>query len=63
MRDTASHLLTRAQTDGTVRDDLKTDDLLALATGIALTSLPAHRLETLLDLVRHGYLAPGRREH
>jgi hypothetical protein len=34
---------------------VREEDLLALATGIALTGLPMDRLETLLDLVRHGY--------
>jgi AcrR family transcriptional regulator len=55
MHDAASRLLTRAQADGTVRAELREEDLLALATGIALTGLPMHRLETLLDLIRHGY--------
>jgi AcrR family transcriptional regulator len=55
MRDAAARLLTRAQADGTVRSDLRTDDLLALATGIALTGLPTPRLKKLLELIRHGY--------
>jgi AcrR family transcriptional regulator len=55
MRDAASQLVGRARAAGLVRADLGAGDLLALATGIALTGLPAARLETLLDLVRDGY--------
>jgi AcrR family transcriptional regulator len=57
MQDAASQLLKRAHDAGTVRADITTTDILALASGIALTGLPGTRLDTLLDLVRDGYQA------
>lgn len=61
MHDTAARLLGRARDAGTVRAELSTGDLLAAATGIALTGLPAPRLDSLLDLVRYGYSTAGAR--
>lgn len=55
MQQAASRLLTRAQDAHAIRAELSAADLLVLATGIALTGLPAARLEVLLDLVRDGY--------
>lgn len=55
MREAASRLLARAQAVGTIRGEVRAEDLLALATGIALTGLPTRRLDVLLDVVRHGY--------
>jgi hypothetical protein len=57
MQDAASQLLKRAHDASTVRADITTTDILALASGIALTGLPGTRLDTLLDLVRDGYQA------
>ena len=55
MHRAASRLLTRAQDAHAIRAELDATDLLALATGIALTGLPAARLEIVLDLARDGY--------
>ena len=55
MRDDASQLVDRARDAGTIREDVSASDLLALVSGIALTGLPAIRLEMLLDLIRDGY--------
>jgi AcrR family transcriptional regulator len=57
MHDAASQLLKRSQDADAVRADITTTDLLALASGIALTGLPSTRLDTLLGLVRDGYRA------
>jgi AcrR family transcriptional regulator len=61
MHDAAIRLLTRAQAADAVRADLSAGDLLALATGIALTGVAKSRLDQLLDLIRHGYSSPGPR--
>jgi AcrR family transcriptional regulator len=55
MHTAAARLLTRAKDVHAVRADLNATDLLALASGIALTGLPATRLDRLLDLARDGY--------
>jgi AcrR family transcriptional regulator len=55
MHDAAAGLLDRAQAAGAVRAEVSPGDLLALATGIALTSLPAGAHERLLELARRGY--------
>jgi Transcriptional regulator SbtR-like, C-terminal domain len=59
MHDAASRLLARAQAAGVVRADLIASDLLALATGIALTGLFPSRIDQLLELIRHGYTSAG----
>jgi AcrR family transcriptional regulator len=58
MHTAADRLLKRARTAGTVRRDVRAADLLALATGIAMTGLPESRLDALLALARHGYATP-----
>jgi AcrR family transcriptional regulator len=55
----AERLLERARAAGAVRSEIRAADLLALATGIALTGLPDDRLALLLGLVRHGYATPS----
>jgi AcrR family transcriptional regulator len=55
METAAARLLARAQHAGTVRSELTTADLLAVASGIALTGLPEDRLDALVDLIRNGY--------
>jgi len=47
-------LLTRAQQSGTVRADVTASDLLALASGIALTSADADQIDRLLLILRRG---------
>jgi AcrR family transcriptional regulator len=54
MHSTASALLVRAQRAGTVRADLTSADLLALANAIALTGADTAQIERLLDLIRCG---------
>jgi AcrR family transcriptional regulator len=54
MRTTAARLLLRAQNAGTVGADVDLSDLLALASGIALTSTDAGQTERCLELVRRG---------
>jgi AcrR family transcriptional regulator len=58
MHATTSALLDRARQAGAVRHGLATEDLLALATGIALTGADADQLTRLLTVVRHG-VEPG----
>jgi hypothetical protein len=55
MHRAASLLIARAQDAHAIRSEVTATDLLALATGIALTGLPAARLEMLLALARDGY--------
>jgi AcrR family transcriptional regulator len=55
MNAAARTLLARAQAAGTARSEIDARDLLALATGIALTGLPGDRTERLFALARHGY--------
>lgn len=55
MQDASSKLVNRARDAGAIRTDISASDLLALATGIALTGLPTARLDALLDLIRDGY--------
>lgn len=59
MQTAAACLLTRAQDAHAVRAELSATDLLALASGIALTGLPANKLDTLVDLIRDGYRSAG----
>jgi AcrR family transcriptional regulator len=59
MHTAAERLLKRALAAGTVRGEIRAADLLALATGIAMTGLPQNRLEALLALARHGYASPS----
>ncbi len=54
MHATASALLVRAAKTGAVRPDLAAADLLALATGIALTGADTDQVARLLAVVRHG---------
>ncbi|MGY0060196.1 TetR/AcrR family transcriptional regulator [Streptomyces sp. LZ34] len=58
MHTSASALLTRAQSAGTVRADLNASELLALANGIALTTTDATQAERLVVLVRQGTDTP-----
>jgi AcrR family transcriptional regulator len=55
MHASAERLLERARSARTVRAEIRAGDLLALATGIAMTGLPDDRLERLLALARNGY--------
>jgi AcrR family transcriptional regulator len=55
MNGAAGRLLARAQAAGRARSEVEPRDLLALATGIALTGLPDDRIEHLFSLARHGY--------
>jgi AcrR family transcriptional regulator len=59
MRTAVERLLARARSAGSVRTEIRAGDLLALATGIALTGLPDERLELLLALARSGYATAG----
>lgn len=59
LRAAAEPLLTRAQSDGSVRADLTTDDLLALAAGLCIAGGGADRGRRLLDLAREGIQRPG----
>jgi AcrR family transcriptional regulator len=54
MRSTTTRLLSRAQQAGSVRSDLLTHDLLALASGIALTGADSEQTGRLLRILRHG---------
>lgn len=58
MRSTASALLVRAQDAGAVRSTVSTTDLLALASGIAVSSADPGQVDRCLDLLRHGTM-PG----
>ncbi|MGD0556515.1 MAG: helix-turn-helix domain-containing protein [Streptosporangiaceae bacterium] len=58
MRSTASALLVRAQADGAVRATVTAADLLAVATGIAVSSADSDQAGRCLDLLRHG-TTPG----
>lgn len=51
---TAEHLLVRAQAAGTVRPGLTVADLIALASGVAMTGGGAERAGHLLGILRHG---------
>jgi len=62
MLTSAQRLLTRAQADQAVRPELTVTDLLALASGIALTSRSPARLDAMLDLIRDGYCSPDHRK-
>jgi AcrR family transcriptional regulator len=55
MRTAAERLLTRAQEAGAVRPELTVAELLAVASGIALTGRTPPGLDAMLDLIRHGY--------
>lgn len=55
MHTATEELLARARAAGAVRPETRADDLLALATGIALSGLPDDRLDRLLLLARRGY--------
>jgi len=55
MNAAAGMLLARAQAADAARREIDARDLLALATGIALTGLPGDRTERLLALARQGY--------
>lgn len=55
MTSAARLLLDHAQAAGAVRPDISPADLLALASGIALTGLPNARLDSLLGIVQQGY--------
>lgn len=57
MHAAASRLLARAHAAGAVRAELDAGALLALASAIALTGLPAAKLDALLDIAQHGYRA------
>ncbi|URM98315.1 TetR/AcrR family transcriptional regulator [Actinomadura madurae] len=59
MHSAASALLTRAQSAGAVRPDLKASELLALANGIALTATDATQAERLVMLIRQGTDTPS----
>jgi AcrR family transcriptional regulator len=54
MHSTTSRLLTRAQSDGAVSADLNAADLLAAASGIAVTTGGTDQAERCLALLRHG---------
>jgi hypothetical protein len=54
MRSTAASLLNHAQANGTVSADLNASDLLAMASGIALSSTDADQAERCLAILRHG---------
>ena len=54
MHSTASQLLGRAQSSGTVSAALDASDLLTLASGIAVASADTAQAERCLDLLRHG---------
>lgn len=56
----AGRLLARAQESCDVPDGLRVSDLLALASGVALTGLPQARLDAMLAIVREGYHSRGR---
>lgn len=55
MRSTAEKLLTRAQEEGTVRQVLTVDDLLALANAAALAATDADHARGLVRILRHGF--------
>lgn len=55
MTSVARSLLDHAQAAGAVRPEISVADLLALASGIALTGLPDARLDSLLRIVQQGY--------
>lgn len=55
MHSAAKNLLVRAQAAGMARSEVDARDLLALATGIALTGASEDRTEVLLALTQHGY--------
>ncbi|MCX5399863.1 TetR/AcrR family transcriptional regulator [Streptomyces sp. NBC_00102] len=60
LRACAAALLDRAQRAGDARCDLRADDLMLLANGIALTGSDAERAARLIGLVRQGLEAcPG----
>jgi AcrR family transcriptional regulator len=54
MRSTARRLLCRAQEAGTVHSDVTVDDLLALATAVALASTSTSHAQRLMRVLRHG---------
>lgn len=54
MRSTTSRLLIRAQSDGAVSADLNAADLLAAASGIAVTTGGTDQAERCLALLRYG---------
>lgn len=56
MRTAAERLVERARTAGAVRSQVDARDLLALVSAIAMTSPPDDRLDTLLALIRSGYV-------
>jgi AcrR family transcriptional regulator len=58
MRTAAERLLTRAQQARGVRPGLTVTELLALASGIALTGRTPAGLDAMLDLIRDGYHSP-----
>jgi AcrR family transcriptional regulator len=55
----AAHLLDRARDTGTIRPDLTVVDLLALASGAALTSTGLPQAQRLLGFLRRGILDAG----
>lgn len=54
MHSTASRLLARAQSAGTVSADLDASDLLVLVSGIAVAAADSDQAERCLALLRHG---------
>jgi hypothetical protein len=54
MHSTTSRLLIRAQSDGAVSAGLNAADLLAAASGIAVTTGGTDQAERCLALLRHG---------
>ncbi len=59
MRSTARRLLCRAQEAGTVHSDVTVDDLLALATAVALASTSTSHAQRLMRVLRHGLQEGG----
>ncbi len=54
MHSAADALLDRARRTGAVRPGLATEDLLALANGVALTATGVDQIARLLAVIRHG---------